>query len=64
MQGMRGQKRNKLIIDVFKGEVKPAVGCTELAAIGIVSSLALNAALDNLTKELGIARKNRSKKIS
>lgn len=53
-------KTQLLITSVFK-EVKPAMGCTEAATIGIVSSLALNAALNNLDENLGTTRKIKSK---
>jgi L-cysteine desulfidase len=45
-------KVKSLITEVFKKEVKTAMGCTEIATIGLVSSLAFNAALDNLSKDL------------
>ncbi|MGQ9789003.1 MAG: hypothetical protein ACUVQM_06895 [Candidatus Hadarchaeaceae archaeon] len=38
-------------------EVKPAVGCTEIATIGFASAYALNAALDNLGGKLELIKK-------
>lgn len=54
-------KTQLLITEVFNEEVKPAMGCTEAATVGIVSSLALNAALDNLDENLGTTRKIEAK---
>jgi L-cysteine desulfidase len=61
---MRTLKMRPFITEVFKKEVKPALGCTEAATIGIVSSLALNAALDNLDSDLGVRRKNEAKEVT
>ncbi|MGQ9788715.1 MAG: L-serine ammonia-lyase, iron-sulfur-dependent, subunit alpha [Candidatus Hadarchaeaceae archaeon] len=44
-------KTRSLITKIFKKEIKTAIGCTEIATVGLASSLAFNAALDNLGKD-------------
>ncbi len=43
---------DNLISEVLIGEAKPALGCTELSVIALASSLAFNAAEENLDEEL------------
>jgi len=50
-----------LINEAFDREVKCAVGCTEVATIGLVSSLALNTAMDNLDEDFRPKRRIKAK---
>jgi L-cysteine desulfidase len=52
MRECKKLKTRSLITEIFEKEVKTAIGCTEIATVGLVSSLAFNAALDNLSKDL------------
>jgi L-cysteine desulfidase len=58
---MQKLKMRSLIQEVFGKEVKFAIGCTEVAAIGLVCSLALNAALENFKGGLKLKRKIEAK---
>ena len=53
-----------IIQEVFEREVKPVTGCTEAATVALVSSLAINAGLNNLREGFETIKRIRAKDVA